>query len=530
VDTGLATAAAFEAPAIAATPDGGLLIADVHGDRVLRVRSDGVTSIALRDSPTPGARTPTTSVSLRGLGGPGAITALPDGGFLLADTGDSRVLEVSREGHVSTVAGKGVEGYGGDGGPARRAKLSFPGGVAVLPDGGFLIADTDNSRVRRVWPDGHISTVAGNGRSSFSGDGGQATRASLDSPEDVAGLTDGGFLIADTFNDRVRRVWPDGHISTVAGGGSTSTPGHGVPATSAAIGIVGSIAVLPTGGFLIGTDSGVQRIWTDGTISTVVATSSDIFASGVLGGDGGPVGAAKLYGQLSSGASVAALPDGNTLVGYGSTVRLIVGPNGTRWLAAAMPPLQGLVSRNVYRARVVLTRPARVTLRVYGSMKGAPLAVASASRPAGESTVTVRLGRRVTPGLYAIDLRAQAGSQTTRAEADVYLGTSLTAGSIRAVVSGLVAGELNLDPNALITVGRCQPFGRLRVDCSIFGAVDYVQSMSPTPQGQLMSRTYFSPIRHGKRVFERNPHWQGPPVLADLGAAWNPDQFYGPYS
>lgn len=518
VETGLATAAAFQDPAIAAAPDGSFLVADTQGDRVLRVHPDGRASIALRDRSDSPGRGPTTNLSL--IDEPGGIAALPNGGFLLADQGDDRVLEVSRDGHVSTVAGNGTHGHRGDGGPAKRAELSSPEGVAVLPRGGFLIADTESNRVRRVWPDGHISTVAGNGRPRFSGDGGRATRASLDSPAAVAGLPDGGFLIADEFNNRVRRVWPDGHISTAAGNGKDWTSGDGGAATAAAIGFVESIAVMPDGGFLIGSDESARRIWPNGTISSIIGTSSQVFA-----GDGGPASAAELYGQSSTGASVAALPDGSALIGWASTVRLVVGPRATPFLGAAIQPLSGRLLPHGYQARIVLTRPARVTLRVFRSMKGAPIATANAVRPGGESTLAVRLRRRAPSGLYAIDLRARAGNQTTRTEGYVYLGTSEATLSIRSVVSGLVTGELNRDPNGFISLGRCHRFGALRVDCSIFGDVDYVQALSLAPQGELKSRTYFSPIRGGKRVFERNPHWNGPPVWIDLGAVWNPFQF-----
>src|SRR6476646_7563267 len=141
---------------------------------------------------------------------------LRDGGLLIDDPNNSQVLRVWPGGRISVVAGN--HGYRlGDGGPATRASLGEPQGIAPLPHGGFLIADTFNNRVRRVWPDGHISTVAGNGRRRPLGDGGPATRASLDEPWGVAVLPDGGFLIADSGHFRVRRVWPNGRISTVAG-------------------------------------------------------------------------------------------------------------------------------------------------------------------------------------------------------------------------------------------------------------------------------------------------------------------------
>ena len=107
---------------------------------------------------------------------------------------------------ISTVAGTGTAGFAGDGGAAASAQLNFPVGVAATADGGFLIADTFNNRVRRVSPAGTISTVAGTGTAGSAGDGGAATSAQLANPFGVAASADGGFLIADTDNDRVRRV------------------------------------------------------------------------------------------------------------------------------------------------------------------------------------------------------------------------------------------------------------------------------------------------------------------------------------
>src|SRR5262249_20103820 len=119
--------------------------------------------------------------------------------------------------NIATVAGTGQQGFSGDGGPATLARLGAPSAVAELADGGFLIADQWSGGGGRVSPTGTITTVAGNGRFGFSGDGGPATAAELALPSDVAATPDGGFLIADFGNERVRRVSPAGTITTVAG-------------------------------------------------------------------------------------------------------------------------------------------------------------------------------------------------------------------------------------------------------------------------------------------------------------------------
>ena len=511
----LATAALFQDPAPAPLRDGGFLIDDTNHDRVLRVWPSGRFSIVaggaegeqLGDG---GAATRAT------LTDPQGIAALPHGGFLIADTLDNRVRRVWPDGHISTVAGNGSRRPLDDGRLATRASVYEPGGVAVLPDGGFLIADSGHNRVRRVWPNGRISTVAGDGRDGFSGDGGRATRAKLSDPEALAVLPRGGFLIADTFNDRVRRVWPDGHISTVAGNGKDEPLGDGGPARSAGLDYPSSVAAMPAGGILIGTGAGgVRRVWPDGHISTVFA------CCGGLPGDGGPVARAELYGQGYS-AAVATLPDGGMLVGYGTTVRLVLGSDAPRLLGAAIRPLEGVASRHAYQPPIVLTEPAHVTIRIYRRPGGRPLVTTQAFRPAGESSLRIRLGG-VAPGLYGVDLLARSGSQVTRAEQWVYLGGSLTTGSVRSVLNGILEDELSSNPNAVVAVGSCHRFNSLRVDCPITGDFgNFVVASFLTREGQLRSRAYGLRRQDHKTLFELHPPWIGPTIWTDLGGAWAP--------
>jgi hypothetical protein len=153
---------------------------------------------------------------------PRSVSTYADGSFVVLDTGVSAsrerfavVRRVRADGVIVAAAGAGAAGSTGDGGPATAARIS-PGDLAALPDGGFLLAETASNRVRRVGPDGIISTVAGSGVRGFGGDGGAATAALLNGPRGIAATPDGGFLIADTGNSRVRRVAPDGAISTLA--------------------------------------------------------------------------------------------------------------------------------------------------------------------------------------------------------------------------------------------------------------------------------------------------------------------------
>jgi NHL repeat len=154
-------------------------------------------------------------------------------------------------GDIFTFAGTGAAGFGGDGGPATSAALQQPISVAWLGDGSVLVADFGNHRIRRISPAGQITTVAGTGAAGYSGDGGAATSARLSWPIDVEPTADGGFLIADLGNKRVRKVSAAGVITTVAGTGQGGSQGDGGPATSARLGSSTGVAATADGGFLI---------------------------------------------------------------------------------------------------------------------------------------------------------------------------------------------------------------------------------------------------------------------------------------
>ena len=160
----------------------------------------------------------------------------PDGSVYVADIANQRIRRIGPDGIITTVAGNGTAGFSGDDGPATQAMLSQPFAVAVASDGSVFIADTDNHRIRRVGPDGIITTVAGNGTSGFSGDGGPALQATL-GPFGVAVGPDGSIYIADATNGRIRQVGPDGIIATFAGNGRFEFSGDGGSATSGGIGL-----------------------------------------------------------------------------------------------------------------------------------------------------------------------------------------------------------------------------------------------------------------------------------------------------
>ena len=224
---------------------------------------------------------------------PEGIVLGSDGSLYVADTGNNLIRRVRPDGIITTVAGDGTDGYGGDGGLAINAQLSGPTGLAVGQDGNLYIADNGNSRIRRVDPDGIITTVAGDGTFDYGGDGGQATQAQLASPNDIALGTDGTLYIADSYNNRIRRVGPDGIITTVAGDGTDGYGGDGGPAAQAPLSRPNGIAIGPDGNLYIA-DTGngrIRQVGLDGIITTVAG-------AGELGanGDGGLATQARLTG------------------------------------------------------------------------------------------------------------------------------------------------------------------------------------------------------------------------------------------
>jgi NHL repeat len=303
-DNGPAAAAQLNSPrGVAATADGGYLIADTTNNRVRLVSPAGIiTTVAGNGTPGSGGDGgPATDAELNG---PEHVVATADGGFLIADTTNNRIRRVSPAGTITTVAGTGTAGPAGDGGPAVDAQLNAPRAVAATADGGFLIADMNNNRIRRVSPAGIITTVAGT-TNGFGGDGGPAVDAQLNFPRGVAATSDGGFLIADTNSVRVRRVSPQGIITTVAGNGSPGFAGDGGPAIAAPLfGPVG-VAATPDGGFLLVDDNRVRRVSAAGLITTVAGTGTANF-----GGDGGPASNAL----ISAPTGVAVTADGGFLI------------------------------------------------------------------------------------------------------------------------------------------------------------------------------------------------------------------------
>ena len=218
---------------------GNLYIADLKNDRIRRVDASTGTITTVAGTGEHGCSGDGGPATEAMLASPIAVTASADGDLYIADHRNSRIRKVdAATGIITTVAGTGEQDFSGDGGPAKRAAISLPRDVALDSDGSLYIADGANNRIRRVAPDGTISTVAGTGRADFSGDGGPASKANLSMPYSIALDRDGNLYVVDTGNYRVRKIDASTRIiTTVAGNGSYGFSGDGEPAINASLAV-----------------------------------------------------------------------------------------------------------------------------------------------------------------------------------------------------------------------------------------------------------------------------------------------------
>ncbi len=199
------------------------------------------------------------------------------GNFFIADPDNDMVFKVDTNGVLTVVAGNGILagngtlGRTGDGGAATSASFQLPQSVAVDSSDNLYILDSPGGYVRKVTPDGIISTIAGNGLSPYNGDNIPATSASFGHPYSMTLDSAGSIYIADTNNNRIRKITPDGIVTTVAGNGKAGYNGDNIPATSASLNSPVSVAVDAAGDLYIADvdNSLVRKVTPDGIISTV---------------------------------------------------------------------------------------------------------------------------------------------------------------------------------------------------------------------------------------------------------------------
>ena len=217
---------------------------------------------------------------------PADILATADGGFLIADNASHKIRQVGPDGTMTTVAGTGAAGFSGDGGAATLAELHHPEALAPLPGGGFAFADSHNYRIRRVWPDGHISTMAGNGDTVPIGSGDTASTIGFRYISGLDSLPDGTLLVAEAEPESIVVVAPDGSITR-----------PGIAASR--------VAVDGDGGYFAASREQrlIKHVAADGTVTTVAGNGDPATDAELAGEDADDVGIGEPLG-------LAATPDG----------------------------------------------------------------------------------------------------------------------------------------------------------------------------------------------------------------------------
>jgi trimeric autotransporter adhesin len=215
-----------------------------------------------------------------------------NGNIIFADTGNHVVSRLNADGTLTVLAGNGIAGFSGEGGPARSASLRYPSDAVMDKAGNLYIYDSENVRIRRVTPDGVISTYAGTGVRGYAGDGGPAIQARIELDGKMAVDATGNLYFTDGVDFVVRRITPDGTIATYAGNGQPATApnnGNNGPATKASLGLVlGGLTIDTAGNLYVAEDftNQIRKIEPDGTIVAFAG-------SGTLGFMDGPATSAQ---------------------------------------------------------------------------------------------------------------------------------------------------------------------------------------------------------------------------------------------
>jgi len=358
---------------------GSVFIADAQGNRIRKVDAGGTIS-TVAGTGTAGYSGDGGPATQAKLNIPVALAFDAAGDLFIADDANNVVREITTDGVIHTIAGTGTAGFGGDGMAATLALLTSPAGVAIDASGNLFIADNGNHRVRRVDHSTNIiTTFAGTGVRGAGGDGGKATDAQLDFPAGLAFDRSGNLLIADSGSNEIRKVDPSGIISRFAGWIFANYFGDGGPAVDAALASPVAVAVGPHNEVYIldMLHYRVRMVTTDGIIRTVVGTYQG------FEGDGGPATSARIneahglaidsagdivigdtlsrrvrrveaYGVPGAPAGVVASP-----VSGGATVRWTAPPSGGMPITSyTVTPYEGTVAGT---PTTVASSPATVT-------------------------------------------------------------------------------------------------------------------------------------------------------------------------
>ena len=451
-DGGPATEAQLSEPrGLAVDGSGNLYVADWGNGRIRRIDAEGViTTIAgTGGRGFSGDGGPATEAQFAA---PGWLAVDGSGNLYVSDSFNYRIRRIDAEGVITTIAGTGGRGFSGDGGPATEAQFAAPSGLAVDGSGNLFVVDSINHRIRRIDAEGVITTIAGTGVRGFSGDGGPATEAQFAAPGGLEVDGSGNLYVADSGNHRIRRIDAEGGVTTIAGSGPgfyLGVPlGDGGPATEAQFAAPIDLA-LDGSGILYVTDLSairIRRIDAEGVITTI-AGSGPVFSQGGYSGDGGPATEA----QFALPRGLAVDRSGNLYVADSGNQRIrVIRPPGERnpvtnefpHFANGDSTVSDLVLVNVD------TKTVTPVVRFYSS-EGDPISADSLLDVTGDLDVTADGALAVTAGIPP--LAARTISTHGRG--------ALTSGSVRVVSDGYIGGFLRFDSMAVgvAGVGAAQP-------------------------------------------------------------------------
>jgi hypothetical protein len=503
-----ASAAAVALPfphALVARADGSFLVAT--GCQVWRVAADGRLALLAGNG----------RCEFAGDGGPAVSAGLVDtaamasdgvGGVLIAD--GPRVRRISPEGVISTVAGNGTTRFSGDGGPALEAGIVQVVGVSALPGGGFVFAERDD-RVRRVGADAIIETIAGTGRPGYSGDGGPATRARFrfdalvenESPVGLLVRGDGGLLVADPGNEVVRRIGRDGRITTVAGVGSGKGSWRdGVPARRASLSEPRGLLDAPGGGYLIADEVSVREVSRAGIIR------------GAAGGTGlalAGVGTGIFNGEGRAPSSLASNPvalarsaDGGLLIASRGTGRVLSVSRHTTLPAVAITETR--VSGPRWSVRYVSSVAGSLQLTV---SRGRDI-VATTVQERGPGHGLVAIPQPSGRGIYRLDVALIVAGRTAATSTVGVFAGMLSVATARAAVARYY-GDIASGPGP---GRRCHRFSPIRIDCAVNASLvgshldcEWLDAITTASDGLVRFREYDCP-RRGDPLFRLRPTWK----------------------
>ncbi|MFH0907421.1 MAG: MBG domain-containing protein [bacterium] len=473
-DGGAATNARLNFAAnVAVGPSNTWVIADTANNRIRNVDAQGViTTVAGNGSFGYSGDGAAATNAMLGL--PNGVAMDEAGNVYISDTENHRVRKVDTSGIITTIAGTGTAGDTGDGGAATNAQLNFPKSVAVDGIGNVYVADSENNRIRKVDTNGVITTLAGNGIYDFGGDGGPATNASLQAPTSVAPDQDGNVYIADRYNNRIRKVDDGGIITTVAGNGSFGYSGDGGAATNAALNYPSAVAVDWMGRIYFSDteNARIRRVDTNGIINALAGNGNFGYS-----GDGGPA----LDARLDSPNGVAVDSYGRVYVAdyYNMRIRQV---SPTAGILSGTPAAAGSYdlmlwasdgnSSNAQSFQLVIAKaPATVTLgNLSQTYDGTARSVTVTTDPSGLTVTVTYDGNTWVPtnaGTYAVT--------GTVSEANFQGATAgeLTIAAKELTVTGAVAQNKVYDGNDVATITGATLVG-------VVGAEDVVLANATT--------------------------------------------------